>query len=54
MDESLYSREVVENRLLVEGSDDENVCYHLLKLIGLEGRVEVVDKIRRVFAFDSA
>jgi hypothetical protein len=44
MSENLFSKEVVENRLLVEGSNDVNVCYHLLRHYGLAERVTIVDK----------
>jgi hypothetical protein len=33
-----------KNYLWVEGDDDSNVCYHLLKHYQLEKSIEIVDK----------
>jgi hypothetical protein len=44
MNESLLSKDVVENRLLVEGPEDLHVCYHLLNHHGLADQVKILDK----------
>ncbi len=44
MNESLISNNIAENRLLVEGSDDYHVCYHLLKSHSLHEQLTIVDK----------
>ncbi len=44
MNESLIRRDVLINRLLVEGSDDAHVCYHLFKCHHLDTNIEIIDK----------
>lgn len=44
MNENLIRREELINRLLVEGSDDVHVCYHLFKYYHLDTKIDIIDK----------